>query len=144
MEAIAVIAVIVVLCIVLGVKAIYLLFAAVILMAAGFVLSMLLLAFFFVRLLFSKKHKSVFSRIDQSPRNKFRVAFYKIDGTEYPNIFPVESFLHSRLYRTDREYTVFLSRNKNFVFDRFACITCTTGTIIGISCAVAAVRFFIS
>ena len=144
MEAIAVIAVIVVLCIILGVKAIYLLVAAVILVAAAFAASMLLLAFFFVRLLFSKKHKAVFSRIDKSPRSRFMAAYYIIDGTEYPNIFPVESFLHSKLYRTDRDYTVFLSRNRKFVFDRFACITCTTGTIIGIACAAAAILFFIS
>ena len=144
MEVIAVIAVIVVLCLVIGVKPIYLLFTGASLIIAGFVFSMLFLCFFFVRLLFAKKHKAVFSRIDKSPTSKFKNAYYIIDGKEYPNIFPAESFLLSRLYRKDKSYTVFLSRNKKFVFDRFACITCTVGTVIGIACAVGAVFIFTS
>lgn len=143
MELIIALIVIAVLCIVLGVKPIYLLMGVTALLALAFLFSVLMLTFFFVRMFFSKRHTAVFSRIDKSPYYKFRVAYYTIEGTEYPNIFPEEGFFRSKLYKSDRACTVLLSRSKKFVFDKFACATCTIGTFLGIACAVAAAAFFI-
>ena len=139
MEFILVLAIIAVLCLVIGVKPIYLLAAAAALLGLIYTFSLLLLMFFFVRMLFAKKHKAVFSRIDKSPRSNFKVAYYKIDDAEYPNVFPEEGFMQNRLYRSDKSCTVFLSRNKKFVFDKFSCATCTIGFILGIATALAAV-----
>lgn len=138
-EFILVLAVIAVLCLVIGVKPIYLLAAAAVLLGLIYILSLLLLMCFFARMLLAKKHKAVFSRIDKSPRSRFKVAYYTIDGVEYPNVFPEEGFMQDRLYRNDKSYTVFLARNKKFVFDKFSCATCTIGTALGIATALAAV-----
>ncbi|MBO7474033.1 MAG: hypothetical protein J6U00_08550 [Ruminococcus sp.] len=139
MEFILVLAVIAVLCLVIGVKPIYLLAAAAALLGIIYILSLLLLMVFFVRMLFAQKHKAVFSRIDKSPNSRFKVAYYTVDGVEYPNVFPEEGFMQNRLYRSDKSYTVFLARNKKFVFDKFSCATCTIGSVLGIVTALAAV-----
>ncbi|MBP5378255.1 MAG: hypothetical protein J6X85_10845 [Ruminococcus sp.] len=139
MEFILVIAIIVVLCIILGVKTIYLLAAGAALLGLIYIASLALLCFFFVRLFFAKKHKAVFSRIDKNPRGSFKVAYYTIDGTEYPNVFPEEGLLRSKLYRSDRNSTVFLTKNKKNVYDKFACATCTIGFLLTIATAVAVI-----
>ncbi|WP_303824817.1 hypothetical protein [Ruminococcus flavefaciens] len=139
MEFILVIAVIVVLCLIIGVKAIYLIAAAAALAGLIYAASLLLLDFFFVRLLFSKKHKAVFSRIDKSPRSSFKVAYYTIDETEYPNVFPEEGFFRSKFYRSDRKSTVYLTKNKKYVYDKFSCATCTIGFLFTIATAAAVI-----
>lgn len=141
MEFILVIAVIVVLCLIIGVKPLFLIAAGVALLGLIYVASLVLLDFFFVRLLFAQKHKAVFSRIDKSPRSSFKVAYYIIDGNEYPNVFPEEGLMQSRLYRSDRECTVFLAKNKKFVYDKFSRATCTLGFLL--TAATAAAVFII-
>ncbi|SHM53489.1 hypothetical protein [Ruminococcus flavefaciens] len=141
MEVILVIIVISVLAVILGVKVMWLVFGFAALIGLAFAVSMLLLTIFFVRLLFTKKHRASFSRIDKSPRSKFKVAYYIIDGTEYPNIFPEEGFLRNMLYRSDKSHTVFLTRNKKYVYDKFACTTCTIGFLLSIVSVIAG--FFI-
>jgi hypothetical protein len=139
MEFFIVLAVIAVLCLVIGVKWIYLLFAAAALLGIIIVLSELLLTFCFIRLMFTHKQTADFSRIDKSPRSTFKVAYYKIDDKEYPNIFPEEGFLRSKLYRSDKKHTVFLTRNQKCVYDKFACTTCTLGFLISIATVVAGI-----
>lgn len=139
MEFILVIVIIIVLCLVLGVKTIYLLAAGAALLALIYALSLLILDFFFVRLFLTKKHKAVFSRIDKSPRGSFKVAYYTIDGAEYPNVFPEEGLLRSKLYRSDKDSTVFLTKNQKFVYDKFACATCTIGFLLTIATAAAVI-----
>lgn len=139
MEFILVIAVIVVLCLVIGIDSSYLILAGAVLTGIIYVLSLLLLMFFFARMLFAKKKTAFFSRIDKSPSSRFKVAYYMIDGTEYPNVFPEEGFFRSKLYRSDKSCTVLLAKNNKFVFDKFSCATCTIGFILGIATAAAAV-----
>ncbi len=139
MEFILVIAVIIVLCLVIGIDAIYLLFAGAAIVVIIYVLSLILLIFFFIRMLFAKKKTAYFSRIDSSPHSSFKVAYYMIDGNEYPNVFPEEGFFRSKLYRSDKSCTVLLARNKKFVFDKFSCATCTIGFLLGIVTATAAI-----
>ena len=139
MEFIIVIIVVSVLCLVIGVKWIYLLFAAAGLLVFIIAASELLLTFCFFRLMFTKKHKADFSRIDKSQRSNFKVAYYKINDTEYPNIFPEEGFFRNILYRSDKSYTVFLTRNKKCVYDKFACTTSTIGFLLTIASAIAGI-----
>jgi hypothetical protein len=142
MEVILVIIVISVLAVILGVKVIWLLFGFAALIALAFAVSMLILTIFFVRLLFTKKHTASFSRIDKSPRSSFKVAYYTIDDKEYPNIFPEEGFMRNMLYRSDKNHTVFLTRNKKYVYDKFACTTCTIGLLLSIASVIAGILIY--
>ena len=142
MEIILVILVVSVLAVIVGVKVIWLVFGFAALIALAFAVSMILLTVFFVRLLFTKKHTASFSRIDKSPRNRFNVAYYIVDGTEYPNIFPEEGFLQNKLYPSDKKHTVFLTRNKKYVYDKFACTTCTIGFLLSIASIIAGILIF--
>ena len=121
MEFIAAILVIVVLCIILGVST----GLMIVFVAAFFTVSL-------VRLLLSEKAEAKFSRIDKRPNGKFRVAYYMVNGQEYPNIFPEEGVFRSKLYKTGRIYTVRIDRSRRFVFDRFACATTAVGFVSGI------------
>jgi hypothetical protein len=137
-EILFVIAVIVVLCLVLGVKKIYLIFGALVLIGLAYAATVILLSVFFVIMILSKKKEAVFSRIDKSPKSRFNVAYYKIDEKEYPNIFPEEGFMRTKLYKSDKPCHVLLSRNGKFVFDKFSCTTCTIGFILGVGTVIAA------
>lgn len=66
-----------------------------------------------VRLLLSEKAEAKFSRIDKRPNGKFRVAYYMVNGQEYPNIFPEEGVFRSKLYKTGRIYTVRIDRSRD-------------------------------
>lgn len=142
MEIILVILVVSVLAVILGVKVMWLIFGFAALIGLAFAVSMILLTVFFARLLFTKKHTASFSRIDKSPRSRFNVAYYIVDGTEYPNIFPEEGFLQNKLYPSDKSHTVFLTRNKKYVYDKFACTTCTIGFLLSIISVFAGILIF--
>lgn len=139
MEVILVIIVVSVLAVILGVKVIWLVFGFAAIIGLAFAASMILLTVFFIRLLFTKKHTASFSRIDKSPKSRFKVAYYTIDGTEYPNIFPEEGFLQNKLYPGDKKHTVFLTRNRKYVYDKFACTTCTIGFLLSIATIIAGI-----
>ncbi|MCR5324271.1 MAG: hypothetical protein K6E85_13500 [Lachnospiraceae bacterium] len=104
-------------------------------------------------LLFSKKRKARFTKIDL-PYNseKYKCAYYSIiepEGNvsatdepddpehladEYPCIFPEEGVFRKKLYNPDKECTVFLVRLGRFrrVFDKYAVITTVLGSLFGI------------
>ena len=142
MEALAVLFVIIVLCIILGVKPIMLATAGAILIGLVLIFMIVVFLFFFMKLLTSHKAEAEFSRIGVKTKGRFKVAFYKVDGVEYPNVFPEEGFLEDKLYKKDRKYKVYLNK-KGYVFDRFAVATCTIGfftsILILIGLAIAAV-----
>lgn len=142
MEIILVILIVSVLAVIVGVKVIWLVFGFAALIGLAFAVSMILLTVFFVRLLFTRKHTASFSRIDKSPRSRFNVAYYIIDGTEYPNIFPEEGFLQNKLYPSDKQHTVFLTKNQKYVYDKFACMTCTIGFLMSIASIIAGILIF--
>ena len=131
MEIIAVVGVIIVIAIILGVKPIVLVAAAGIAVGLILITMIILFLFFFIKLIFSQKAEAEFSRIDIKPNGRFKVAFYNVDGKEYPNVFPEEGFLEDKLYRKDRKYRVFLNK-KGYVFDRFAVATCIIGFSISL------------
>ena len=138
MEGIVVIAVIVGLALILGVKPIMIGFAAV--CFAGLFLLFLVIFFivFFFKMIGSEKKEAEFTKIGKrSPEARFNLAFYKIDGKEYPNIFPEEGIMEKMLYKTDKKYYVRLNK-KGYVFDRFATTTCTVGFTLSVFLIVAA------
>jgi len=138
-EFIVVIAVIVVLALILGVKPIILLAAAACIVGLFLVFMVIFFIISFFLMLSSKPAEAEFTRLDKrSPKGKFKQAFYMIDGKEYPNIFPEEGIMEKMLYKTDKKYTVRLNR-KGYVFDRFAISTCIIGFITSILIVSAAV-----
>ena len=70
-------------------------------------------------LLRAKRVDAVFTRV--GPRDEedlHKVAYYNIDGTEYPCLFPEEGIFRKKLYRTDRTYRVRFHKQRGCVFDR--------------------------
>ena len=95
-------------------------------------------------LLFSKKREAVFSRIDRpDEESKYKVAFYLVEGEEYPCLFPEEGIFRSKLYRKNSMCHVFVNYRMGKVFDRFAVTTCILGILCGVvlGFGIAAVYF---
>ncbi|MDE6774991.1 MAG: hypothetical protein K2J37_01600 [Ruminococcus sp.] len=133
MEFLVVLAVIVVIAKILGVSNF-----VIILFGLGLIeLVIIAMALFFVwctlNLLFTKKCCANFTRFDTPKKGKFKVAYYMIDGVEYPCIFPRESGLSKNIYDTDKIYKVRLSRIMKKVYDIWAVITCIVGLIFSFS-----------
>lgn len=144
MEFILIIAVIAVLCVIFQVS-IDIIIMGVAILTGLVVLSMtLLFVYFFIRLLFSRKVRADFSRIDKPEKTKFRTAYYIIDGVEYPCVFPAESIMTNTLYKKDKKYNVWINRRMKCVYDRFAFTTCVMGFLICTSVVAAAVILYLT
>jgi hypothetical protein len=118
----------------------------------GFVFVFLLLvsltALFFLynifRILFSKRIKATFSKVDTSPKSKFTVAYYKSGDEEYPCIFPNEPLLRKILYKEGKEITILLDKKHHRVYDRYSLITCFVGFAFTVFTVAGAVYFIVS
>ena len=95
----------------------------------------LLFAFMCIVMAFSRKRRAVFSRLDKEPNGKYKVAYYTVDGEEYPCFFPSEVKLSSRMYMEGASYTVLLNKRFGRVYDIWNILTC----VIGFFCSGAAV-----
>ncbi|WP_298531549.1 hypothetical protein [uncultured Ruminococcus sp.] len=129
MEAVAVIAVISVVLLIVGFKPITLAMLAAGLIALGIAAMALFFVYFGIRMLLARSQQAEFSRIAKSPYNRFNVAYYKIGGKEYPNVFPQEGVLVKKLYKSSSTYKVLLDKRGKYVFDRFSITTCIAGLI---------------
>ncbi len=143
MEIIIVIAIILVLCLILDVNLNYILFGVVILMCVLFALMAIAFAYCIVRLIMSKAKKARFVKFDKANNSKFKVAFYEIDGEEYPCMFPKEFIMEKKLYPVDKTHKVLLDTKAKKVYDRYSIATCILGLIISVSfCVVMAIFWF--
>lgn len=134
MEFILVVAVIFVLCKSLGISN-QVLIAGVAVLVELTIIAMLLLFFYFcINLIFTRRKKAVFIRTGKPEGSKFQVAYYLIDGIEYPCIFPCESGIS---YKANHTYNVLYSKRMNKVYDIWSMLTC----IIGFAFSSAAVYF---
>lgn len=143
MEFILVVAVIAVLCIIFRISTDIIIMGVSIFIGLILVSMVLLFVYFFIRLLFSKKHEAYFSRIDRPEKSKFRTAYYIVDGVEYPCVFPAEGIFLNTLYKKDKKYHVRLNSRMKRVFDRFATATCTIGFLLSIFIVTAAIALYI-
>lgn len=101
----------------------------------GAVVSLLLIFFtaFTIRLLISEKKTGKFTRIGRPEKFKYDVAFYEIDGEEYPNIFPCEvNMFREKLYNPEKTVNLRLLRKKTAVFDKNAALTIIVGIIASV------------
>ena len=79
-------------------------------------------------LLRAKRVDAVFTRVGQRDEEDFhKVAFYRINGTEYPCLFPEEGIFRKKFYKTDRICRVRFHKKRGCVFDRYAIITTVAG-----------------
>ncbi|HRR76909.1 MAG TPA: hypothetical protein P5191_08875 [Ruminococcus sp.] len=129
MEFFAVLAVVIVLCIVLGVSADVMIMGAVGLVAFIIFAMTILFIFFAGRLLRSHRTEAVFLRVDKPEGQRFRCAYYEAGGREYPCVFPSEP---SIMYREGKRCMVFLHTASGKVFDRFAATTCMLGLALSL------------
>lgn len=144
MEFILIIAVIAVLCVIFQVS-IDIIIMGVAILTGVVILSMtLLFVYFFIRLLFSRKVRADFSRIDKPEKTKFRTAYYIIDDVEYPCVFPAESIMTNTLYKKDKKYNVWINRRMKCVYDRFAFTTCVTGFFVCMGIITTAVILYLT
>lgn len=143
MEIVAVVAVIAVICAIVGVSTGFIVTVAAAVIGLLVAAIALFFVYFFFVLVRSKPTRGTFIRIGKSEKFGFSTAFYSIDGKEYPNVFPAESFLLSKLYKKDKSYRLFLSGKKCAVFDRFALTTCIMGFICSISAVGAVILLYI-
>ncbi len=132
MEIVVVAVVIVAYCLILGVGPGYVMTG--ILMLTGILAALMSIAFLgsAIGLLFSKKKKAEFVRLEQSGR-KYKSACYLVEGREYRCLFPCEGIMQDKLYVQGREYSVMFNRRMGMVYDRFAVATCVLGLVAGVS-----------
>ena len=131
MEILILIIIVLVYCLVLNVNLNYILLGAGALIGIFTVLFTIAFLFCNICLLFSKRKEAKFIRMDYSKSNKFQVAYYLVEGKEYPCMFPKEGILEERLYNKDKTYYVMLNEKLGKVFDRFAVATCVLGFAFG-------------
>lgn len=133
MEFIVVIAIILVLCLILGVNFNYILWGITILACILFGLMTLCFAYCIVRLAFAKRKEANFVRFDKVKDSRVEVAFYLVEGGEYACIFPKEFILENKLYSKEKTYTVMLDMKSKKVYDQYAIATCILGLLFSLS-----------
>lgn len=132
MELIIIFIIVLAICFILNVSPYYIMLGGGILLyvlttffAIGFVFAMLVL-------LFSKRKEARFSHTGPVKGSKFQVAFYLVEGDEYPCMFPKEGILEEKLYQKEKVCHVMWNQKLGKVFDRFAMTTCVLGLIFSV------------
>lgn len=131
MELLVGIIVIIVLCKILGVSNFVLILCGLGIIELIIIAMLLFFIYSTFHLLLTKKCNANFTKIDTPKKGKFKVAFYEINGEEYPCVFPREAGFSSA-YRTDKVYKVRYSKYLKKVYDIWAVITCFVGLIFSI------------
>lgn len=143
METIIAIAIILVLCMILGVKLNYILLGITILAVIFFGLMTIGFSYCIIRVLFSKRKEARFVRFGKPSEKRIQVAYYLIEEKEYPCMFPKEFVMENKLYMTDKTCSVMLDRKANRVYDQYAIATCVLGLVFGACfCAIMGAIWF--
>lgn len=129
MEIFVVLIIILLYCLILEVSITNILLAGAVLLYLCDVVLTLGFAYFTIGIFFSKRKEAKFSRFGRPGKHKFEVAYYLVDGKEYPCIFLKEGVMDDRLYQKNKTYHVLLNKHMKKVYDRFALITCPLGLI---------------
>ena len=93
-------------------------------------------------LLCSKKKEASFVRMGQLGSSEYQVAYYLVEGKEYPCIFPKEGILEDKLYQRDKTYYVMLNKKMDKVYDRFALVTCLLGLVCSVLLSMVMVAMY--
>ena len=139
MEFLMVLIIIIILCLILNVSLNYILTGVLILMGVGAITFAVSFLSCFVVLLCSKRKEAEFVRIGPAKGDRFQVAFYLVEGAEYPCMFPREAILEDKLYKENQKYRVMWNQRKGKVFDKYACATCVLGLLVSVLLSVGIV-----
>lgn len=136
MEFIIVIIIIMAICLILNVSPYYMLLGGMIFLWVFF--SILAIGFLVgvISLLCSKRKEARFLRIDYAKNSRFQVAYYLVEGQEYPCMTPKEGLFEEKLYQKERTYHVMLNRKMGRVFDRFSVTACVLGLLFCVTLSV--------
>ena len=132
MEFLVVLIIVIIICLILNVSMHYILTGILILVGVGAVTFAVSFLYCFVVLLCSKRKEAEFVRIGPAKGNRFQVAYYRVEGDEYPCMFPREAVLVDKLYQKDKPCRVRWNPRKGKVFDRYAGITCVLGLVVSV------------
>lgn len=97
-----------------------------------------------VRLAKTKSVKGQFVRIGRAEDKKFDTAFYRINDREYPNAFPCEIVMRSKLYIPDKVYRLRYDSRRNEVFDLNAVCCIVLGLALSGVSAVMMILFLLT
>ncbi len=131
MEIILAIVIIIVICKILGVSNFVLILCGLGIIELIIIAMLLFFVYHTLHLFLTKKHNANFVKIDKPKKGKFKVAYYEIEGEEYPCIFPMEASFSSS-YREDKIYSVRFSKFLKKVYDKWAVITCIVGLVFSV------------
>jgi len=132
MEILVVLVIVILICLILNISFDYILLGTIIvvgIMASAFAISFL---YCFFLLVLSKQKEARFVRTGPSKNSKIQVAYYMVEGAEYPCMFPKEAILEDKLYKKDKIYLVMWNPRVGKVFDRYAITTCILGLIVSV------------
>lgn len=120
-------------------ETIFVIFASVILGLIAIALLLFILFFVItdISLLFRRRVKGVFLRIDDTDR--WDHAVYSYEGQEYNCLFPAESFGRKRIYHEKQAYSLLISRNpkKHTAYDRHSLFIIAVGSAVSVIAAFA-------
>lgn len=144
MEFVIISAVVLVLALCLGAD-----FAIVPIMLMVFLIVLLLAIFGFflysaVRLAGKKSMKGRFVSIGRAVGKKFDTAFYKVGDSEYPNVFPCEVVMRSKIYIPDKVCKLRFDSRYNDVFDLNAVCCVILGLVLSSVSAVMMILFLLT
>ena len=144
MEFVIIAAVVLVLALCLGAD-----IAIVPIMLTVFLIVLLLVIFGFfiysaVRLAGTKSMKGKFVRIGRAEGKKFDIAFYKIGENEFPNVFPCEVVMRSKIYIPDKVCKLRFDSRNNEVFDLNAVCCVILGLILSSVSSVMMILFLLT
>lgn len=144
MEFVIIAAVVLVLALCLGAD-----IAIVPIMLMVFLIVLLLVIFGFfiysaVRLAGTKSMKGKFVRISRAEGKKFDTAFYKIGENEFPNVFPCEVVMRSKIYIPDKICRLRYDGKRNEVFDLNAVCCVIFGLVLSSVSAVMMIFFLLT
>lgn len=142
MEIIIVIAIVLVCCLILNVNSNYVLLGSTLIICVFFGLLAVGFAYCIIRLLLSKRKEAKFLRFGKVGDSKYQVAYYLVEGQEYPCVFPREIIMQDKLYLEDKTYHVMLNRRIGKVYDRFAVTTCVLGLILSMGFSIWIIMFY--
>lgn len=106
------------------------------------ILMLLFFVFCNIHLIFSRTQQARFTKFGIPPKGRFTVAYYDIDGAEYPCIFPKESGYTSKSYKTDKIYKVRYSKFLKKVFDVWSICTCILGLVFSVTAVIVTLNIF--
>lgn len=132
MELVIIIIIVLAICFILNVSPYYMMMGGGILLFIFTTLFAIGFLFATVVLLFSKRKEAKFVRTGAVKDSKFQVAYYLVEGEEYPCLFPKEGILEEKLYQKEKTYHVMWNRKLGKVFDRFAVTTCVLGLVFSV------------